>query len=75
MDVWLHVDRDLLVEQLVFTVQLSFLALHGIVNRVQISVFVIVKTVLLSDVVKLQLGGNCLADNVAELVHVWHLVR
>jgi len=75
VDVWLHVDRDLLVEQLVFTVQLSFLALHGIVNRVQIGVFVIVETVLLSDVVKLQLGGNCLADTVAELVHVWHLVR
>ena len=47
----LNVDGDVLVEQLVFAIQLGLLTLHRVVHRVQLPVFVVVEAVLFADVV------------------------
>jgi len=71
VDIGSDVDRNLLVKQLVFTVQLGFFALKRVISRVQVSQLVIRELVLLPNIVELELGGNCLADQITKGVQVW----
>lgn len=70
MHVGVHIDWDLLMQQLVFAVQLRFFALQRVVNEIHLGKFVSGKTVFLSDVVELHLSADCLADDITQLVHV-----
>lgn len=70
--VGVHIDRNLLVKQLVFAIQLRLFTLKAIVDWTEVGKFVVGKAMLLTDVVELQLSADGLANDVSKLVHVGH---
>lgn len=49
----LNVDGDLFVEKLVLAIQLRLFALHRVVHRVQLPLFVVVESMLFANIVEL----------------------